>query len=118
MYQIDKEKFHSDLSQLIFKEIEKWCGTSARSTYKFVLDSNTPSHSCYMGQVPAANITVTIFFFILPLTEYLQRPRTSSLEKILARRRSINNKNIPDAGDQKTILDFTVQVRALSFGVR
>nr|XP_058956044.1 ras association domain-containing protein 4-like isoform X2 [Pocillopora verrucosa] len=37
------------------------------------------------------------------------RPRTSSLEKILARRRSINNKNIPDAGDQKTILDFTVQ---------
>ena len=63
-------------------------------------------------------ITITIYFFILPSTEYLQRPRTSSLEKILARRRSINNKNIPDAGDQKTILDFTVQVRALSFHVR
>jgi len=38
------------------------------------------------------------------------RPRTSSLEKILARRRiSVNNRNIPDAGDQRTILDFTVQ---------
>lgn len=76
--------------------------------------------SCYAGQEVELTfiITVTIFFFILPLTEYLQRPRTSSLEKILARRRSINNKNIPDAGDQKTILDFTVQVRALSFGVR
>ncbi|KAJ7382279.1 cell cycle [Desmophyllum pertusum] len=38
------------------------------------------------------------------------RPRTSSLEKILARRRtSVNSKNIPDAGDQRTILDFTVQ---------
>ena len=76
--------------------------------------------SCYAGQEVELTfiITVTIFFFILPLTEYLQRPRTSSLEKILARRRSINNKNIPDAGDQKTILDFTVQVRALSFHVR
>lgn len=76
--------------------------------------------SCYAGQEVELTfiITVTIFFFILPLTEYLQRPRTSSLEKILARRRSINNKNIPDAGDQKTILDFTVQVRTLSFGVR
>ena len=76
--------------------------------------------SCYAGQEVELTfiITVTIFFFILPLTKYLQRPRTSSLEKILARRRSINNKNIPDAGDQKTILDFTVQVRALSFHVR
>ncbi|XP_020629901.1 ras association domain-containing protein 2-like isoform X2 [Orbicella faveolata] len=39
------------------------------------------------------------------------RPRTSSLEKVLARRRSllVNNRNIPDAGDQRTILDFTVQ---------
>lgn len=76
--------------------------------------------SCYAGQEVELTyiIRVTIFFFILPLTEYLQRPRTSSLEKILARRRSINNKNIPDAGDQKTILDFTVQVRALSFHVR
>ena len=76
--------------------------------------------SCYSGQEIELTfiITITINFFILPLTEYLQRPRTSSLEKILARRRSINNKNIPDAGDQKTILDFTVQVRALSFGVR
>ncbi|XP_078383622.1 ras association domain-containing protein 2-like isoform X3 [Oculina patagonica] len=37
------------------------------------------------------------------------RQRTSSLEKVLARRRSLVNKNIPDAGDQRTILDFTVQ---------
>lgn len=39
------------------------------------------------------------------------RPRTSSLEKILARRRiTVNSsRNIPDAGDQRTILDFTVQ---------
>ncbi|XP_068736039.1 ras association domain-containing protein 2-like isoform X2 [Montipora capricornis] len=38
------------------------------------------------------------------------RGRTSSLEKILARRRiTVNNRNIPDAGDQRTILDFTVQ---------
>lgn len=38
------------------------------------------------------------------------RARTSSLEKILARRRiTVNNRNIPDAGDQRTILDFTVQ---------
>lgn len=74
--------------------------------------------SCYGGQEIELTfiITISIYFFILPSTEYLQRPRTSSLEKILARRRSINNKNIPDAGDQKTILDFTVQVRALSFG--
>lgn len=75
--------------------------------------------SCYAGQEVELTFIITVtIFFILPLTEYLQRPRTSSLEKILARRRSINNKNIPDAGDQKTILDFTVQVRALSFGVR
>lgn len=38
------------------------------------------------------------------------RGRTSSLEKILARRQiTVNNRNIPDAGDQRTILDFTVQ---------
>lgn len=44
-------------------------------------------------------------------TCFQQRPRTSSLEKVLARRRNtVNNRNIPDAGDQRTILDFTVQV--------
>ncbi|KAK2560331.1 Cysteine-rich protein 1 [Acropora cervicornis] len=46
----------------------------------------------------------------LQLTSKEGRGRTSSLEKILARRQiTVNNRNIPDAGDQRTILDFTVQ---------